>query len=488
MRSDPCPFSRRISTAILIAACLASSAVSGQETFRDEIELPPSPLIVNLNDATVRVVADAAAEPVLRWRRLHRDAPGNAELSAFQSGASVVIERPPLAEGERPAALLVEIVTSTESSLGVYGANLDLTVERAAAQEATAPAVEPVENPAPDGPVDLQLADSRIELQGAGQLSATLHDCDMMLRSGEGDHDIAVLGGRLHEVDHRGTLKLRSENAHLTTEGGRGRLELNAVGGSVELRAANYRFKIEVADSGLQILDAKGTGSVVAVDTSLDLRDTRFDNLSFVSTMSHTTASQVRGKSTFKLDGGSLTLDDGEGELTAVAQNGASLEVAGHRGNLRATVQDDSRATIQEIDGELTLTLQQGEASVVQAKSLALNARGSWVTASGIRRLSSMEAFQSEVDLDLTEVASNAVTLAVQAGSRVRLSLETPCRVHAQGLASSQASQVDVLGCELQLGRGGRWATRRVKGIDGRPPITVTAKVADTAELIVEGR
>ncbi|MEE4274196.1 MAG: hypothetical protein V2I67_21160 [Thermoanaerobaculales bacterium] len=488
MRTDLRLILRWISTTLVITVCLASPAVSAQETFPDEIELPQSPLVVNLNDATVRVLADADAAPILRWRRLHRDAPGAAELSVFQDGAAVVIERTPLPEGERAAALLVEIVASPESSVAVFGANLDLTVERTAVVETPALDIEPPGNLAPDGPIELQLADSRIELQGAAQLSATLHDCETTVRNGEGDHEIAVFGGRLQEVNHRGKLILRSENADVTTEGGRGRLELSAAGGSVELRAANYRFTIEVTDSGLQIIDAKGRGSIVAVDTSADLRDTRFEHFSLTSSMSHMTASQVRGKATITLDGGSLTMDEGEGELTATTQNGATFEVADHLGNLRVNVHDDSRAIIQEVNGEVTLTVRLGEASVVQAKSLALNARGSWVTASGIRRLSSMEAFQSEVDLDLTELADNAVTLAVQTESRVRVSVETPCRVHAQGLASSQASQVDVRGCELQLGRAGRWATRRVRGIDGRPPITVTAKVADTAELIVEGR
>jgi hypothetical protein len=92
------------------------------------------------------------------------------------------------------------------------------------------------------------------------------------------------------------------------------------------------------------------------------------------------------------------------------------------------------------------------------------------------------------VDLDLTAYRGRAVEITVRAGSSVRVDLGSPCRVQAKGRSASLASQIDVTGCELQLGQGNRWATRRVRGIDGQPPIMLKAQVADSAELIVEGR
>ncbi len=107
---------------------------------------------------------------------------------------------------------------------------------------------------------------------------------------------------------------------------------------------------------------------------------------------------------------------------------------------------------------------------------------------SAIGKLSSFKVTRSEVELDLSESRERNPTISVQAASRVRVQLTTPCRVSAAGLASSLASQVDVTGCELQLRKGGRWASSRVRGMDGQPPVTLTAQIADGAELIVEGR
>lgn len=473
---------------IVTASCLAPPLVSAQEPPHGEIELPESPLIVNLEDATVQILAGETAEPVLRWWRLRHDAPGSAELSAYQEGASILIERPALPDGEIPAPLRVEIVASKSLALSVFGSDLDLVVEHEVPEEIPAPDIEPPQNPVVDTVVELQLADSRIDLEGVAQLSATLQDCDTTLRGSGGNHELAVIGGRLRAENHRGNMTLRAENAHIAMEESRGRFALTATGGTAELRTVNYRFTIDVRDAGLQILDGKGSGSIIATDSSADLRNTRFENLSLKTTMSHITASQCRGKTNVILAGGSFTIDDGSGELTGLAQDGAAFEAAEHRGNLKLTVQQDGAARIRGIQGDVTLTADSAEAIVEDVNSLVLTAKDSWITAAGVRKLGKLDAIRSEIELDLTDCDDKAVTLFVQNDTRMRVSLETPCRVHAKGLESNLASQIDVTGCELQLGRGGRWATRRVRGIDGKPPVTITAKVAETGELIVEGR
>ncbi len=125
---------------------------------------------------------------------------------------------------------------------------------------------------------------------------------------------------------------------------------------------------------------------------------------------------------------------------------------------------------------------------VDRASSLEVELDGVFATLGGVKALGAFKVVSSEVELDLSELGRPAVELAVQADSSVRVRLATPCRVRATGLESSLASQVDVTGCELQLGASGRWATRRVRDIEGKPPTTLTAQIAESSELTVEGR
>ena len=75
---------RPLRTCLLILAlgwCLTPVGASAQEAPFGEVALPPSPILIDLADAVVRIVVDDALEPELRWRRVRPDTPGSAELS-----------------------------------------------------------------------------------------------------------------------------------------------------------------------------------------------------------------------------------------------------------------------------------------------------------------------------------------------------------------------------------------------------------------------
>jgi hypothetical protein len=279
-----------------------------------------------------------------------------------------------------------------------------------------------------------------------------------------------------------------AQGTDVTVDGTTGRISVRATGGSVELRSTQGKFKIEATDAQVQILDSRGSGIIAVTDSNVDLRNTHLQDLNFKGRSSYATMTSCDGKTTVDFSGGSLSFDSVTGNVTGTARDGAWIELTDHRGDVKLNLQLDSSADLRSIDGAVAVTARGAELNLDGAKSLALTASKTWATVSAIDKLKSFQVTSSDVDLDLVECRDRTLTVSVQANSRVRVRLATPCRVKAKGLSASLASQIDVTGCELQLGQGNRWATRRVRGIDGQLPVTLTAQIAESSELIIEGR
>lgn len=470
---------------------LTCPVAGAQEPPLGEIELPSRAIVVDLDDAAVQIVAAAGEQPMLRWWRARTDDPRIAELDAFENEAGVVIARPSSEQDDATgiARLRIEIATDSLQGLSVNGSDLNLEIRRVQPEpEITMDSDAPAQDPGPAPPIGLELAASTISLREVGSVSAVLDGCDTDLLDTTGNQELTVVSGQLRSVGHQGEIFVRGENADISAERSRGRTKVIATGGSVNLRTVNGRFDIRVNDGGLQILGGAGSGAIFATHSSGDIRNTRFKSLNVKGAMSHITVSDVNGSQTVDLTGGSLTADDCVGDIQGSGRDGAELRINGHEGNLVLNIQEDASTDIRDVNGDVKLTGRGADLTVDRVSSLALDATESRVTASGISKLASFQSTRSEIDLDLSECGDRKVTLAVQAESRVHLTLRTPCQVHATGVGSALASQIDVVGCELQLGSGGRWATRRSRGIDGSKPITVTANVAKSAELTVEGR
>jgi len=483
---------RPLRTCLLILAlgwCLTPVGASAQEAPLGEVALPPSPILIDLADAVVRIVADDGLEPELRWRRVSPDAPGSAELSVVQEGGSIVVERPAPAEGEVQARLLIEITMPTTHAVAVHGTGLDLSIERKLVEEPEQ-SVQNAPPPVASTPTatEIRLVDSQAALTGIGAVIGAFDGCIVELYRTTGVHELSSIDGELRLDSHHGHATVVCHGTDVTADGTTGRISVKATGGSVELRSTQGRFKIETTDAHVQILDSRGSGIIAVTDSNVDLRNTRLQDLNFKGISSYATMTSCDGKTTVDFSGGSLSFDSVTGNLTGTARDGARIDLTDHRGEVKLNLQQDSSADLRSIDGAVTITARGAELSLDGAKSLALTAAKTWATVSAIDKLEKFQVSSSDVDLDLVECRDRTPTVTVQADSRVRVRLATPCRVKAKGLSASMASQVDVTGCELQLGQGSRWATRRARDIDGKLPITLTAQVAESSELTIEGR
>lgn len=473
---------------ITTLCCLAPVFGTVQEPPLGEIVLDPSPVVVDLTNATLRIVAAESGEATLRWWRARPDEPGADELSATADAGAIVVERPAVEDGDALARLLVEITVAAGQQVSVNGSALDLRAERAMPEE---PEIDQPEG----GPdvvtaafLEIQLVDSTVTLAGAGGITATFDRCTIDLHQTAGHHQLTLLDSILRIDDHTGNIDATGQGADVVVDKAQGQITVRGTGGSIDLRSTRGRFVVQAADALVQLVDVRGSGSATVTDSNIDLRDSALRKLQLKGTSSHATMSNYSGHTTVNFVGGSVTANDTTGDFTAIARNGATVDLTDLRGKVKLDLQQDSSADLRGIRGDVTATARGARLTIDGANAVAVNAAETQATLTAISKLASFQATDSDIELDLNECRDRAPTMAIGAGSTVRVRLGTPCRVAVKGTSSSLASQIDVTGCELRLGRGNRWSTKRVRGMDGKPPITLTAQVNPSAELIVEGR
>ncbi len=474
----------------MAVAVLSSVATAADEPQPfEEVELPVAPLVVSVDSADISVVIGDDAEPVLRWRKTHPSEPGVADLAPASVGGTVTVERPPLGDGATAARLTLELVVSpVAGGLTVVGDDIELVVGSPAPATPTDADQIAKETQMAARPVELRLTRSRAQLTGIGGLVGKVDDCLIGASGTSGSADLTVNGGDLRVEDHRGTLKLVSQEAAVVAERVRGPINIQQTGGSVMLSGVEASFNVTGTDAQVELVNSQGNGTVGGSNTSISVRDSKLNRLNLRGTSNYINLSRASGTTTIDLAGGSLTADDATGQLNGGARDGADVAVTIFSGDISLNLSGGARGDLRDVDGNVSATVNQGELDVDGATSLAINADAGWVTAREIRQLTKFQARSSQVELDLSSASETEIALRVERDSSLRVELATPCRVRVTGVDATLASQVEVLGCELQFGQGRRWATRRVRGVDGNLPTTLTVTMADSGELVVEGR
>ena len=479
---------RLAAAAVAVLAPLATAADEPQPF--EEVELPVAPLVVSVDSATITVVVDDGDTPVVRWRKTHPSQPGVADLEPMSDGGTVILERPPLPDGAAAARLTIEaVVSSAAGGLTVTGNDVELVIGNRAPDTSNDDADEVAKaNQMAARPLDLRLTRSRAQLSGIGGVVGTLDDCQITTSNTRGTVDLTVNGGDLRLEGHEGTLKLVGQGASVAGDRVDGPVHVQLTGGSVMLTGMEASFNITGTDAQIELVESRGNGTVSGTNATINIRDSQINRLNLRGTSNYINLSRSDGTTTIDLVGGSLTADDAAGQLNGGARDGADVAVATFSGDISVNLGDGARADLRDIDGAVSATVNHGELDVDGATSLALNAQDGWVTARAIREIKKLQARSSRVELDLNEVSATDIALRVERDSSLRVELATPCRVRVTGVDASLASQVEVLGCELQFGQGRRWATRRVRGVDGNLPTTLTVTMSDAGELVVEGR
>ncbi len=475
--------------AIALASVLLTHPSAAQEPPLGEIEIPVAPLLIELDNAEVRVVVGRAGTPTLRWWKASASEPGEVELEPAIDGDRIVASRPPLSEGLRAARLVLEVlVETTAPGLTINGSGLHLSVAGAPSGDE-----ETAEQPIPtsvktSGQVELNLATSQIDLSGVAGVKAVLVGCWTTIANSSGKIEIEAIGGDLRFTNHNGPLRATLTDLTTAAEGVNGPVEVTSTDGSFLLRSAVSSHRIVSNSTQVQVIDSSGNGDFVSTDSMVDILDSRLSRLNLKGTSSHIRCSRITTSTTIDLTAGSLTIDDGAGQLSGAVRGSAEFVVNGFDGDLTVNLTDASRADLRTIRGNVTTQVSSAELDVDGAQSLTLTADDARVSVARILELKKTTATRSEIDLDLS--ICTAPSIPIQAGdeSFFRVQLATPCRVQAKGVDATASNRVSVTGCEYQIGQSRRWATKNVRGVNGNSPVMLIATLAESAELTVEGR
>lgn len=480
---------------LVIGLFLAPAIAQSQELLGD-VALPASPIVINLDRATVTIVFEAEEDHAVRWWRTRPEEPGADALSVVRSEEGVFIQREERPEDESLADLVVEISAAPGHSLRLGGSGLDLTVVKEKEEEVeeeetdkhdlednkTAP------TPATPTTVEFDLTESVVSIDGTGAVNGVGKSCAVVLRETTGNHVLNLSNSETRIASHRGNANLTAVDTLITVNGMRGLFSAQSNGGSLNLRSLMGRLGIGQQNGQIQIADCRGSGSLVAAGSNVDLRGLWLSKLTIRGEDSYITTANGSGTVAVNLDSGFFAMSGSKGSFSGNARNDADVELSDFVGDASLVLEEGASGDFARIRGALTLSSKNATATVNTAEALSFTTHNSFASLAGIGRLTSFQVDSSEVDLDLTDLVTERLDIAVESASRVSIRLSAPCRVQVSGASKNLGNRVDVTGCELKLGQRSRWSSRKVRGMDGRSPILLTAQVAESSMLIVEGR
>ena len=119
------------------------------------------------------------------------------------------------------------------------------------------------------------------------------------------------------------------------------------------------------------------------------------------------------------------------------------------------------------------------------ARQLQVHATQSEVHLRGIERLNRLQAADSQVDLDLTEIRHDP-SLELTGTTEAQVELKIPCYFQMDR-TQLLSSQVEVNGCGL-WGESHRRNRLDRRGLDGNRRVVLTARLTEDATLEVDGQ
>ena len=151
---------------------------------------------------------------------------------------------------------------------------------------------------------------------------------------------------------------------------------------------------------------------------------------------------------------------------------------------MNLTLKGDASADLQRILGELRADVAKSSLRVDDVRAVAITANDADITVSAVKKITTLHASFSELDLDLTDTRGQ-LALRLQQGSRARVRLLTPCQVRTSGPGSGLGNEVTVNGCAYApLGRRSRTVGR---GVNGQRTVVLSVNMAQGTELEVDG-
>ncbi len=509
---------------------LVAGPVPAQEVFEVpiELELPVAPLVFELDNASLEVVLEEGALPVLRALGGLESTRG-AAIALTDSGTTITVRRAE-SQGE-PAAVIpggphgkshggatggshgsatgsaqqlrFELVFPPGHRLEVSGSELDVTIEAPpVAQSDEEDDDEEDEDEGEDddeGDDEDELETQPVMAADGIRLSLALTDSSATL-SGVVGASVNATQSYVHASNTRGKLTLALERATVESEGHQGAIDLFGRDSEVSLNDALGQVKPALTGGSLIVnggagpingpfdsallsvsgrrgqITVTGTGAtIVASDLSgarIDLKGARHE----------VSIDDLQGSVLADLNDGNLSVSQMRGQATITARAGAEISFDGVVGTSKLTLKDCS-ASLVDVTGQVTAELQSAHLELDGVRRLDLVARRSEIVASRLESLTRAEITNSQLDFDLQELKHNP-TLTLKGSSDARIRLQAPCSVK-MGMLSTDAN---VNGCDVQAkGVPVRRKRYERRGLSGQRRVTLNVKMAQGSTLEVDG-
>ncbi len=519
----------RVFTILSLTLVLGVVSAPAQEVFEVpiELELPAAPLMIDLDNASLEVLLEARALPVLRAFPGSPRAASGAALAVTDDGRIVVRRAEPPAGAPSPR-LRLELVVDPGLRLQVGGSDLEITVEgRQDDQEDEDDEEddgdeeddeddgddgddgddegeddegeddegedddddeddeddEAQPEPAVETQLSFELTGSSVDLAGVEAASLTAVSSYVHARGTRGTLILALDGSTVEIEGHQGAVELTGGDNEVTLGDVLGRSTIALTGGSLIVRGGSGHLAGRLDDALLRLEGGLGSVVVEGRGMTVEARSLPAARLEIKGEGHEIALDELEGSVVADLSGGSLAASQLRGQATITARAGTDVTMDGIVG--RSTLNlEDSSARLSGVAGQVTAELRGSRLELDGVQRLELAAAGSEISAAGLKVLGKVEAADSQLDLDLSEMRSNP-SLRLRGSTDARVRLKSPCSVKL-GEVELLGGGAQVSGCELHSQTLNRTRHDR-QGLDGRQRVVLTVTLGEDSTLEVEG-
>ncbi len=496
--------------ALLLAVALRPAAA---DPVPFERELPPGTVVVELNQAEVKIVRGSAPQgslavhlPKVRPRRRNPEgapaAPSVAAELVVEAGKGQVKLKRPAGDPET-VRIALELVLPAGTPVRVGGSALAVVVEEAATGEpvvAGGPAGLVDEEPAagdralPEGkaepfpPLELALAGgSQVQLHGVRGLRASLADTWLVAEAVSGEITLGAERSNLELRGLGGALNLSARGSEIKASDLQGGLVLDLAGGRFELDGGEGNLRAQAHEADLSLRGYGGAAVVGGEGFGCEVRGSGLETkpLEITGKDAQGLVEGYGGPLSLSLDGGSFTVAGIRGETQLKVEHGAQLTLHDAAGAVVLT-QRGGEVTASDLAAHLKVDLDGGRLDLERLAKVDLAARHGEVTAREVGGVGNLQFSASHLDLDLSAL-SGEPRLTLRDGSEGRVRLGTPCIVRLAGAAGGlDDTRVRVSSCDLSAPNQGLRPSTLKRNYGGQAVLLMVA-VDAASSLDVEG-
>ena len=457
-----------------------------------EIHAPNLDLVID--HARIEIVVNDDETPRIRVSPITiQNGQTNRELTASTVGGSVILRGMVETGNPVPRAIVWATITSSQT-VRIEGRSLELTVVREpedeVVQDGPTQATDGVEPPAADqddeaganASVTAIVDDSETRIEGVSDLWIQARGGSSNIVGTRGDLTIALKTGFARLTRHQGELNLDATDSEVTIDQAAGVVAAKIHGGSLSVLESLADLNAEVTEAFIGVRSAPSRTQLTGSDSTIQVSAGARDGLRVTGSRLDVSIDDVENGISAILSGGSLSARSIEGHCTLDLRDGVDAVISDLRGDVRLSGKQGATIELHRVTGHSNINLDDAELEFGDLGSLILRTNDASVTGFGVRNITGLVAHNTSLNLTLPDLVGRT-ELKLSGATQADLQLSTPCQIKAELGDGIIGDRVRVSGCLLDFDGAQKRQPRR--GIDGRPPIRVTAALEDSSTLVV---